>query len=68
MIYRIGAPPNLPNLQAPQRANGPHMTEPGASDHGKSISHLEVSSRSIEFLIILPIPQSSQSSSYHDLK
>lgn len=62
----MGPPPNPANLQTPQPAGSPSTTQPGASGYGKSVSHLEVSRRLIEFLITRPLPQSSQSSSYHD--
>ena len=58
-------PPNPAHLQASQAANGPHMTQSGPSAQGKSISTLEVGSCSFAFLIILLLPQSSQSLLYH---
>lgn len=51
----MGPPPNPTNLQA-RFAAGPHMTQPGASGLGKSVSHFEISGPSIQFLITLLFP------------
>lgn len=66
--YRFGPPPNPTNTQAIQPTNGPLMTQPGAGGHGKCVSNLGVRSCSFTCLIILPFPQSSRSSSFHDFK
>jgi hypothetical protein len=56
------------HLRAAQAANGSQMPQPGVSGQCKSISNSEVSSCSFTSLIILPLLQSSQSSSYYSFK